>query len=185
MNAPRQYRRSILLIDPQFQLKYTGLVVAMGAIISTICAYFIYRAYNENTQLLELSEAVGQEITRRESATIVTVVVAFVVLEIVALGFWGILVTHRIAGPIFIISRYLRVLKDGQYPDMRPLREGDEMKGFFDVFVGCVDSMKAREKEDLEAIEKAMKALPDGGEVLKGIRDRKLRALGDGEGVKA
>ena len=49
MNQPRQYRRSVLLIDPQFQLKYTGLVVALGAIISIICAYFIYRAYKENT----------------------------------------------------------------------------------------------------------------------------------------
>jgi hypothetical protein len=181
MNTPRQYRRSILLIDPQFQLKYTGLVVAVGAIISIICAYFIYRAYNENTQLLELSEAVGQEITRRESSTIVTVVAAFVVLEIVALGFWGILVTHRIAGPVYIISRYLRVLKDGQYPDMRPLREGDEMRGFFDAFAGTVDALRNREKEDLAAIEEAIGKLGENAGALREIRERKAKALKDSE----
>ncbi|MBI5498454.1 MAG: hypothetical protein HY904_25860 [Deltaproteobacteria bacterium] len=180
MNQPRQYRRSILLIDPQFQLKYTGLVVAMGAIISIICAYFIYRAYNENTQLLELSEAVGQEISRRESTTIVTVVVAFVVLEIVALGFWGVLVTHRIAGPIYIISRYLRELKDGGYPSMRPLRDGDEMKGFFDLFAATLEGMKQQDREAIAAIDEAMPKLGESGAALKAIRDRKAKALGTG-----
>jgi hypothetical protein len=180
MNQPRQYRRSVLLIDPQFQLKYTGLVVALGAIISIICAYFIYRAYNENTQLLELSEAVGAEISRRESTTIVTVVVAFVVLEIVALGFWGILVTHRIAGPIFIISRYVRILKDGSYPDMRPLRDGDEMKSFFDLFAAMVDNFKTKDKEELAAMEEAISKLGDAApEGLKTARDRKIRMLGE------
>lgn len=179
-NQPRQYRRSVLLIDPQFQLKYTGLVVALGAIISIICAYFIYRAYNENTQLLELSEAVGQEISRRESTTIVTVVVAFVVLEIVALGFWGILVTHRIAGPIFIISRYLRILKDGAYPEMRPLRDGDEMKTFFDLFAGMVDNLKTKDREELAAMEEAITKLGDQAPPgLKTARDRKARMLAD------
>lgn len=181
MNEPKPYRRSILLIDPQFQLKYTGLVVAIGAVISIICAYFIYRAYNENTQLLELSEAVGQEITRRESTTIVTVVVAFVALEIVALGFWGVLVTHRIAGPIFIISRYVRQIKEGGYPDLRPLRDGDEMKAFFDGFAAMVDSLKTRDKEELAAIDEAMKKLPDGGASIRAIRDRKARMLGEPE----
>lgn len=179
-NQPRQYRRSVLLIDPQFQLKYTGLVVGLGAIISIICAYFIYRAYNENTQLLELSEAVGQEISRRESTTIVTVVVAFVVLEIVALGFWGILVTHRIAGPIFIISRYVRILKDGAYPDMRPLRDGDEMKSFFDLFAGMVDMLKTKDREELAAMEEAITKLGDQAPPgLKTARDRKARMLAD------
>ena len=174
----RPYRRSVLLIDPQFQLKYTGLVVLMGAVISVICAYFIYRAYNENTQLLELSEAVGQEISRRESTTILTMVIAFVVLEIVALGFWGILVTHRIAGPIFIISRYLRTMKDGAYPDMRPLRDGDEMKTFFDLFKALVDNMKGQDKSDIAALEAAIEKLPgEQGNALKVIRDRKAKAL--------
>jgi len=121
---------------------------------------------------------VGQEISRRESTTILTMVTAFVILEIVALGFWGILVTHRIAGPIFIISRYLRVMKDGLYPDMRPLRDGDEMKSFFDLFKDMVDNMRANDKSDIAALEAAMEKLPgDQANALKIIRDRKARAL--------
>jgi hypothetical protein len=177
----KKYRRSILLIDPAFQLKYTGLVVAMGAIISVICAYFIYRAYNENTQLLELSEAVGQEIARRESNTIVTVVVAFVVLEIVALGFWGVLVTHRIAGPVFIIGKHLQALRDGRYPDLRPLRAGDEMKSFFEIFHAAVAQMKQRDKEDLDLIDRAIQACGDvPNEALKILRERKVKLMGNG-----
>ncbi len=179
MNQPKTYRRSQMIVDWQFQLKYTALVVAIGAIISIICAYFIYRAYNENTQLLELHEAVGQELSRRENTTIVTVVVMFVVLEIVALGAWGVLITHRIAGPIFIISRYVRALKDGAYPDMRPLRQGDEMKGFFDGFIAMVDAQKQRDADDIKAIDEVLPRLGDAGAALKALRDRKAAALNE------
>lgn len=180
MTAPQKYKRSILLIDPQFQLKYTGLMVAVGAIISIICAYFIFRAYNENTQLLELSEAVGQEISRRESNTIVTVVVTFVLLEIVALGFWGIMVTHRIAGPIFIITRYVKSIRDGVYPDMRPLRDGDEMKTFFDSFRDMVEMLRNRDKEDVAILDEAIKQLNgDIADRVKAVRDRKARRTGE------
>lgn len=181
MNQPRTYRRSQLIVDWQFQMKYTGLVVAMGAIISIICAYFIYRAYNENTQLLELHEALGQELARRENTTIVTAVSLFVVLEIVALALWGVLVTHRIAGPVFIISRYVRVLKDGAYPDMRPLRQGDEMKGFFDLFAAMVDNLKQHDQDDVKALDAAIAKLGDDEATgaLKKIRERKVKALGE------
>ena len=36
---------------------------------------------------------------------------------------------------------------------MRPLRDGDEMKSFFDLFAGMVDMLKTKDREELAAIE--------------------------------
>lgn len=178
MNQPqRTYRRSQFIVDWQFQFKYTALIVAIGAFISILCGYFIYRAYNENTQLLELHEAVGNELARRESTNIAMVVGMFVALEIVALAAWGVLITHRIAGPVFIISRYVRALRDGQYPDMRPLRQGDEMKGFFDSFIAMVDTMKQRDQDEITVLNEAIAKLGDNATALKAMRDRRQVAL--------
>ncbi len=184
MAEQKKVRRKTYVVDRRFQLKYTSIIVAIGALIALVCAYFILQAWRENTELLAISQAIANEIQTRESSKVFWAVGIFVVLEVVGLFLWGILVTHRIAGPLFIIDRYLGALRSGIYPDMRPLRRHDELQGFFDSFSSTVDTLRERDEKELEIIELALKELPEG-DTKKGmqqIRDRKHTSLQTDDG---
>jgi len=56
-------------------------------------------------------------------------------------------ITHRISGPVYVMSNYFRDIIDGRLPDPRPLREKDELKEFYELFKELVYSLKHREKK--------------------------------------
>jgi len=179
MAPQRGYRRTHYVVDRRFQFKYTAFIVAIGAVIALICALFILKAWQENTELLAISQAIANEINRRESTKVFWMVGVFVLLEVVGLFFWGVVVTHRIAGPLFIIDRYLGALRSGFYPDMRPLRRSDELRQFFDSFSSTVDLLRERESEDIEAIAAALGTMPEGEakDKLRQVQERKKNAV--------
>ncbi len=60
--------------------------------------------------------------------------------------------THRISGPIFVMTRILREVLDGKDPQMRDLREKDDFKEFHELFRDLVRkhvklTIKPEEKE--------------------------------------
>src|SRR5690606_10858206 len=70
---------------------------------------------------------------------------------------WGLIVTHRISGPLYIVARYLDVMAEGQYPDVRPLRKRDELQELFASFAEAVNSMRSRDVDNLRQLEEALK----------------------------
>ncbi|PKL19214.1 MAG: hypothetical protein CVV49_02230 [Spirochaetae bacterium HGW-Spirochaetae-5] len=55
-------------------------------------------------------------------------------------------ITHRISGPIYVMSNYIKEIINGDMPDPRPLRDKDELKKFYNLFVDLVDSIKEKHK---------------------------------------
>ncbi len=55
-------------------------------------------------------------------------------------------ITHRISGPIYVMSNYIKDIIKGGYPDPRPLRDKDELKKFYGLFVDLVESIKLKSK---------------------------------------
>ena len=185
--------RRNFLIDRTFQLKYTLYMVVGGAAISLLFGAMMYQAHVEGTQILEdsirvlrldLSDPV-REVVRAQDSTLLWLVMAISVIMAVALGLFGVLITHRVAGPIYVFSHYMNVLGEGRYPLLRPLRKKDELKAFYETFHGAVASMRERDKtRGLElkgavaAIEAAMGKAPDTAAGLKPAAET-LRALAD------
>jgi signal transduction histidine kinase len=69
-------------------------------------------------------------------------VIIFFVIQGCILYFVLIKSAHRIAGPIYHISRYIRDLINGKIPEVRPLRKKDELKDFHDLIIQLVESFK-------------------------------------------
>ena len=46
------------------------------------------------------------------------------------------------------MSNYFREIIDGNIPDPRPLRDKDELKGFYALFKELVYSLKEKEKKE-------------------------------------
>ncbi len=55
--------------------------------------------------------------------------------------------THRISGPIFVMKRYIKEILDGKSPDMRDLREKDDLKEFYVLFKQMADRLIELEKK--------------------------------------
>jgi len=65
----------------------------------------------------------------------------------IVLFFMIIKITHRISGPIYVISNYFKDIIAGKIPKPRPLRNKDELKEFYNLFIILVDTLKKENKD--------------------------------------
>ena len=66
---------------------------------------------------------------------IMTVVQTIVIFSL------SISLTHRISGPMYVMSKYLKELREGKDICMRPLRKGDEFQNFYNEFCATVNHL--------------------------------------------
>ena len=93
-------------------------------------------------------------------------------LLVVLIGFAGIIVTHRVAGPIHKMKMNLKAVADGHLRVPTPLRKGDELVEFFETYRSMVIALRSRQEEEIQRIEKA----------IAGLESK--TAAGDLEGLK-
>jgi len=103
-------------------------------------------------------------------------------LLVVLIGFGGIIVTHRVAGPIYKMKMNLKAVADGHLMVPSPLRKGDELVEFFDTYRSMVIALRERQESEIGRIEKAIAALePKTGsgelEALQALRRDMKAAL--------
>jgi nitrogen fixation/metabolism regulation signal transduction histidine kinase len=80
-------------------------------------------------------------------------------LLVVLIGFAGIIVTHRVAGPIYKMKMNLKAVADGRLRVPTPLRKGDELVDFFETYRSMVIALRGRQEEEIKRIETAIASL--------------------------
>ncbi|MBN2493026.1 MAG: hypothetical protein JXR96_00440 [Deltaproteobacteria bacterium] len=165
----RRTRRRTFLIDRKFQMKWTLIIVSVGVVISLILGYFIVRLSLANTELVDMDESIMTEVSKFDARAIIYLV-GFVLVMAVALFTWGIFMTHRVAGPIFIISRYLRQIAEGEVPRLRPLRKHDELVAFFETVSSMIERLRKDHAEEAEILEQAMARLEKEGAAAESLK---------------
>ena len=97
----------------------------------------------------------------KRNTWILASVVGLVAIQGIVLFFILILKTHRIAGPIFVMSMYMRQIVGGSVPEtLRPLRKHDEFKQFYELFgemVRTIRASKGKPAAAKKAVKKAVK----------------------------
>lgn len=183
-------RRRQYIVDRSFQLKYTLLTALVGGVIAVIFGKWMLEAHRENTsllmmnELLQMDDALKQELLAADQH-LLWIYIGITILMMVALGLLGVLVTHRVAGPAYIMGRYLRVIAEGAYPSLRPLRKRDELRGFFESLNLAVEALKKRDAAEADTLEKAIEMLEGGDqanndeviEALKRVSSRKRQSV--------
>jgi hypothetical protein len=150
--------RRTYLIDRSFQLKYTVILMCVGAAISLLFGALMYQANIDATELMDLPNPYRDAVYSHDKMQL-WLVVGIAVIMAAAMGLFGVLVTHKVAGPIYVLSHYMATLSQGQYPQMRPLRKNDELKEFFERFRGAVEAMRVRDGEEGTALREAARKL--------------------------
>jgi methyl-accepting chemotaxis protein len=90
-----------------------------------------------------------------------TALVVVLALLVIGVGLAGIVVTHRVAGPIYKMKKQLRDLRRGNYEVPAPLRKGDELVDFFEEFRKMVGELRRRQEEEIALLDRAILNLRD------------------------
>jgi hypothetical protein len=93
-------------------------------------------------------------------------------LMVVLIGMLGIYITHKVAGPVYKMTRLLKQVGDGNLHVDARLRKGDELRDFFETFTRMVRGLREIEKRQLGEVDAAVAA------VDRGAKDEALGALG-------
>jgi methyl-accepting chemotaxis protein len=103
------------------------------------------------------------ELAQRQKAMLYTLCGTLALL-VILIGAAGIVVTHRVAGPIYKMRANLRAVADGRLRVPTPLRKGDELVDFFEAYRSMVISLRARQEEEIGKLVKAITALESKAE---------------------
>jgi hypothetical protein len=133
-----RYKRSYrnFLLDRQFQLKYTFMIMLAGGLLFGTMEFFFYDKVRENSELAgmsddpEMAAQLSAELAEEDRKVLLQLIGFWLNLE-AQLAVIGILATHRIVGPIYVVDRYIQRIKDGIPIFPRPLRRGDEFQDLY------------------------------------------------------
>jgi hypothetical protein len=94
--------------------------------------------HNTNTKDIKAS-------IRNNEILLFTVLFIAIIGEII-LYLMLIKITHRISGPIYVMSNYIKSIIDGKIPQMRNLRKKDELQEFYALFGKMVETIRKEKK---------------------------------------
>jgi hypothetical protein len=141
MNRTGQERRRIKLIKPRLQFKLIGVFVGLSGI------GFLMQSLHVGLRLAELAS------TLPEGGDYLMAMLPNLPLEILVVSFGlvlpltiavGILVTFRIAGPLYRIEKYLGDVLRGEEVGPCKLRRGDELEDLCDLVNRVTEPMRLR-----------------------------------------
>lgn len=178
-----QRKLSNYLLDKNLQLRYILLVTLLSAVISGALGYMIYaqsrlasESIERDLQALTLADTSRQEFTSilagKDQALIYEMIGLGLGL-VVILSAYLVIMTHKVAGPLFKVSTYFEQMAEGRLGQVTPLRRGDMLQDFFGDFKSMHESLRGRAQADVAAMERALTALRDArGEADAGARGK-------------
>jgi hypothetical protein len=174
--SPRpKYKRKLAnyLLDKKLQLRYVLVVTILSGVIAGALGFMIYQQRRAASESIEkdlavltqkdasqdqFQEQIASDLASDDQALVYKMVGVGMGLVII-LSLYLILMTHKVAGPLFKTSMYFDRMADGRLGVVTPLRKGDMLVDFFTSFKEAHDAVRARAQEDVAAMDKAVAAL--------------------------
>ena len=162
------------LLDPRFQLKYTGMVVAVTMLVASLLGAVAYSFSQGQTELLTVNIAASPDIdpaaaadlagyAEAEDQKVLLGIIAGILLMGFALAATGIIVTHKIIGPAYKMRLLLNDVAAGHLKLKGRLRKGDELQELFEAFANMVESLRESQSREVAELDAALEeARADG-----------------------
>ena len=187
--SKHQRKLSNYLLDKNLQLRYILLVTILSALISGALGYMIYdqrrtasESIERDLQALTQADASRQEfedhvagVLAADDQALIYKMIAVGLGLVIILSAYLVIMTHKVAGPLFKVSSYFDQMAEGRLGTVTPLRRGDMLQDFFSDFKAMHESLRTRAQTDVAAMERAVTALRDAE--TSGKLDDALAAL--------
>ena len=186
MGDKTQRRMRNYLIDRRFQLKYTGMVLLVTVSVAGGLGYMAYGFSKGQTEALTMQIATQldldadtatdlEQFALQEDRKIRNAILAGVLLLTLALGFTGIIVTHRVVGPAYRMRRLFQHVADGKFEVTTGIRKGDELQDLFHSFADMVESLRDQRGEEIAQLEETLIKMEAAG--VQSAHITELRAV--------
>ena len=142
------YKRSIFVINPGFQYKFSFIICSIVFISSLVYPWTIYDLF-EKIIALQPNNKDSVEQGRTFLLTI---------LMLAQLAFLGVIfvvsifISHKIAGPMFKLKNYLTNIRDGAPITKIYFRDGDSFQDIAEEVSLTMEYLQEKRKEDFEYI---------------------------------
>lgn len=184
-----KYRRKMrnYLLDVGLQVRYTMTIVIVAVFLTAGLGYKMYQATRDISKVIELSgmadPAVAGELQGQFASSdrwVLWGIVGFGIVLVISISAVGILITHKVAGPLFKITSFFGRVRENRLGAVpMTLRKGDELQEFYASFRDMHMALRAKVDEDVRVLGNAVAALEAGGQggqnALEDLRQLKRR----------
>src|SRR5436190_11177653 len=181
------YKRKVknYLLDVGLQLRYTATIVIVAIALTVVLGIRIYQATRDTSKVILwtglVDPATAQELQSQfaqSDRTVLLGIIGFGVILVLSIGGVGILLTHKVAGPLYKISSFFGRIRDNRLgPAPAKLRKGDELQDFYSSFREMHQAIRGRVEDDVRALESALAALEGSPDMRSPTAQRALDDL--------
>ena len=162
----RQIRNYFL--DRGVQLKITVVMVLISSILTSGLGYFWYSEIRTASDVIRVNamSTIGDEAATQLAEELATqdrrrlmLLVGFALLFAFLIAGYGVVMTHRIAGPLLKIRRHVKDVEEGRLYQLWGLRKGDQLQDFFGDFHKMHDALRERVEQDMATLGQVIEAI--------------------------
>jgi methyl-accepting chemotaxis protein len=158
--------KRLLLVNRDFQFRYTRASVAVGVVSTALTATVIlYPLYV--FKILVVPQFLP--------TPILLGMLAAALLNIGLLIIFGILISHKIAGPMFSMVRHIRRLAGGAWTSQMNVRPGDDLQFLVRNLNDLGQNLSTTARKDLDLVEKALNLTDDRSQQMQTLQELKTR----------
>lgn len=163
--VPRTYKRRIYFIEKSFQAKFILKFCALVVLGGLFTIGLLYLLAMQSTTVSFVNSRV---VVRTTADFILPVLIQTVAVITVIVGFTMVIVTllvsHKIAGPLYRLKKVFQELEGGDLSHDFHIRHLDQLQNLADAF----DSAIRRLRQKIQAVKDSSRSL---GEELNGIQE--------------
>jgi hypothetical protein len=163
-------KQRLVLINRDFQFRYTGAAVLVGLLSTMLTTTLIlYPLYT--FKILRLPFFLPYPV--------VGLIGLAALLNVLLVGFMGILMTHRVAGPMYSLVRQFRRVEEGRWYGQMRIREGDDMRYVvrnFNAMMEAINSQAHLDSDKLRNIREVLVSseLTESEKITRALLDLKV-----------
>jgi methyl-accepting chemotaxis protein len=165
---PYKRKLSNYMLDKRLQLRYVLFVTILSGVIAGALGYLIYhqsatasdsiaRAMDDPL-FAEVKQAAIAEL-HKEDRVLVYKMIGLGIGLIAILSAYLVIMTHKVAGPLYKVSMYFDRMADGRLGNVTALRKGDMLQDFFGNFREMHEAVRKRMQTDVITLDGAVSAL--------------------------
>ncbi|MBC7660414.1 MAG: hypothetical protein H7249_12000 [Chitinophagaceae bacterium] len=163
-------KQRLVLINRDFQFRYTGAAVLVGllstVLTTTLILYPLYLF-----KILRMPFFLPYPV--------MGLIGLAALLNMLLVGFMGILMTHRVAGPMYSLVRQFRRVEEGRWYGQMRIRDGDDMRYVVRNFNAMIESINSQAHLDSDKLRNIRETLissdlPDSEKITRALLDIKI-----------
>ena len=197
MAKRKRYIRNYLL-DRRYQLHFTVVMVLLGAVLTAALGYFWYDEMRKASRVVEV-EAVAtlpeaevaqlkKDLAQRDNIRLGQLIGFWCLFTAILTGY-GIVLTHKVAGPLYKIGCHMADVEEGRLYPVWDVRKKDHLQEFWKLFKAMHEALRERASEEARTLTATINLLNDPEArndqaavqkqiaALASIKDRKVRSL--------